>query len=65
MPDLLNDIKIFQYAGVGFGDNESILLMKSLKALSLLTGATNVRLWGKIQGTERDYYIAEGVYDGN
>jgi hypothetical protein len=23
----------------------------------------NVRLWGKIQGSEKDYFIAEGVYD--
>lgn len=24
-----------------------------------------MRLWGKIVGTEMDYYVAEGVYDGN
>jgi radial spoke head protein 4/6 len=65
VPDLLNDVKVFQYAGVGFGDNETIMLMKSLKNLSLSTGAANVRLWGKIHGTEKDYYIAEGTYDGN
>lgn len=22
-----------------------------------------MRLWGKIKGTERDYYVAEGVVD--
>ena len=38
--------------------------MKSLKKLVQQTGASNVRLWGKILGTEKDYYIAEGVYDG-
>lgn len=26
--------------------------------------ATNLRFFGKIFGTERDYYIAEGVFDG-
>jgi hypothetical protein len=30
-----------------------------LKQLSVSTGAGQVRLWGKIQGTKRDYYIAE------
>ena len=24
-----------------------------------------VRLWGKIRGTVKDYYIAEGTFDGN
>ena len=38
-----------------------MLLQKSLKALATTTGATNVRLWGKIHGSQRDYYIAEGT----
>lgn len=58
-------MKVFQYAGVGFGDNETLLLMKSLKKLATDTGAANIRLWGKIHGTEKDYYIAEGTYEGN
>lgn len=65
VPDLLNDVKIFQHAGVGFGDNETLLIMRSLKSLSTSTGAANLRLWGKIWGTERDYYIAEGTSDAN
>ena len=28
--------------------------------MALKTGATNLRFWGKIYGTEKDYYIAEG-----
>jgi len=24
-------------------------------------GSTQIRFWGKIKGTEKDYYIAEGV----
>lgn len=51
---------MYQWAGIGFGDNETLLLAKSLKLLSVSTGASNLRLWGKIQGTKRDYYIAEG-----
>lgn len=38
--------------------------MKSLKQLATTTGATSIRLWGKIHGTEKDYYIAEGQWDG-
>lgn len=65
VPDLLNDVKVYQWAGVGFGDNETLILMKSLKQLAAQTAATNLRLWGKIQGSDKDYYIAEGTYDGN
>jgi hypothetical protein len=39
--------------------------MKSLKQLAATTGAANVRLWGKIWGTDKDYYIAEGTSDAN
>jgi hypothetical protein len=38
--------------------------MKSLKQLVTQTGAVNIRMWGKIHGSSRDYYIAEGTYDG-
>jgi hypothetical protein len=33
--------------------------MKSLKQLAISSGA-DIKLWGKIHGTNQDYYIAEG-----
>ncbi len=39
--------------------------MKSLKALTLKTGASQIRFWGKVYGIEKDYFIAEGVLDGD
>ena len=36
------------------------MLQKSLKNLMVKSGATQGRLWGKIRGTVKDYYIAEG-----
>lgn len=41
-----------------------MLLQKSLKKLTASSGATNMRLWGLIHGTEKDYYVAEGVVEG-
>ena len=41
-----------------------MLVSKALKGLAASSGATNIRLWGKIHGVQRDYYIAEGTYDG-
>ena len=59
IPDLTEDQKIFQWAGIGFGDAETYRLMKSLKKLSTETGLAKIRFFGKIRGTEKDYYIAE------
>jgi radial spoke head protein 4A len=61
---LINDVKVFEWAGVGFSEYEALLLMKSLKQLASTTAANNIRLWGKILGTEKDYYIAEGSWEG-
>lgn len=57
--DLAALSKQWQWAGVGFGEQETYRLQKSLKKLSGKTSATNVTFFGKITGTERDYYIAE------
>jgi radial spoke head protein 4/6 len=40
-----------------------MILMKSLKALVVKTNATNLRFWGKIRGTEQDYFVAEVTAD--
>lgn len=40
-----------------------MLLQKSLKKLIASSGATSLRFWGKIKGTEKDYFIAEGTQE--
>jgi len=60
LPDLLNDAQILELASVGFGREETLLLQKSLTQLAARTQAQSLRFWGKILGTERDYYVAEG-----
>ena len=61
IPDLLADSKVWQWAGVGFGEYDTMLLQKSMKKLIVSSGATSLRFWGKIKGTEKDYFIAEGT----
>ena len=34
-----------------------------MKKLIVSSGATSLRFWGKIKGTERDYFIAEGTQE--
>jgi radial spoke head protein 4/6 len=61
MPDLMAQNKrVYQWAGIDLGEYNTMLLQKSLKALTVSADAANLRLWGKIRGTERDYYVAEG-----
>ena len=63
LPDVQADAKIWALAGVGFGEYETMLLQKSLKDLNVKSGATQARLWGKIRGTEKDYFVAEGTLE--
>ena len=61
---MLAESKIFQWAGIGFGQQELYRLQKSLKKLAADSGAARLRLFGKIRGTENDYYVAEGEVEG-
>lgn len=64
IPDLAKHGRIFEWAGVNFGEKEYFLLQKSLARLALKSQASKLRFWGKIYGSQRDYYIAEGVLEG-
>jgi hypothetical protein len=39
-------------------------MQKSMMKLLASSGSSQMRFWGKIKGTEFDYYIAEGKLDG-
>jgi len=62
--DLLADMRIFQWAGIGLGEQETYRLQKSLKKLATDSSATELKLFGKILGTQKDYYIVEATVDG-
>jgi len=62
MPDLIQDNKsVYQWAGISFGDQQCMLLQKSMQNLAKQSGATKLRFWGKINCTERDYWVVEGI----
>ena len=55
-------IKIFFFIlGVSFSEEESYRISLSLRKLAKETNATQLRFWGKILCSEKDYYIAEAV----
>mmetsp|Transcript_13608 Transcript_13608/g.15256 ORF Transcript_13608/g.15256 Transcript_13608/m.15256 type:complete len:391 (+) Transcript_13608:311-1483(+) len=60
LSDFQADSEILQWAGVGFGQDETFRLQASLTKLSVTSASEKLRFWGKIYGTERDYYVAEG-----
>lgn len=64
MPDLNADAQVWKWAGISFGDYDTLLLQKSIKLLSAKTGASSMRFWGKITGTKADYFIVEATVEG-
>lgn len=51
---------MFEWAGISFGEEETYKLQKSLKKLAVMSGATALRFWGKVYGSQKDYYVVEG-----
>lgn len=60
IPEYHNIFQTLEWVGISIGEKESYLLTNSLRNLAfnknLPNGAT---FWGKIYGTDKDYYIAE------
>lgn len=72
--DLVDASNMFEWAGVGFGREETFRLALSMKKLAFEQAdtVTEVALFGKILGTDADYYVvggksgaAEEAADGN
>jgi radial spoke head protein 4A len=57
---LPSSASLLEWAGVGIGKEETYRLYLAFKQLASSKSATNLRFWGKISGTNSDYYIAEG-----
>ncbi|CEM16903.1 unnamed protein product [Vitrella brassicaformis CCMP3155] len=65
LPNFMEEAAILEWAGVGFSKTETYRLACSLRRLGANTpGLQSLRFWGKILGTERDYYVAEGQIEG-
>jgi len=49
---------MLEWAGVNFGEDINYIIQKSLKRLAVLSGANSIKLFGKIYGTCKDYWVA-------
>lgn len=63
IPDIVEEARIFEWAGLSFGEDEVYKLSKSIKRLATLSGASKLRFWGKLYGSKKDYWITEGLLD--
>ena len=59
VPEYHNLFQIFEWFGVSMGEKMAYLLTNSLRNLASNKNLGNVIFWGKIYGSEKDYYIAE------
>jgi len=61
IPNLTEEASMLEWAGVKFGDDITYILQKSLKRLATLSQASSLRLFGKIYGLQKDYWVVEGT----
>jgi len=59
LPNLLQQAYFFEQAGIGLGQDETYRIWLSLKQLVDKGHFEKLRFWGKIFGTEKNYYVAE------
>jgi len=60
--NFMQDAVMFDWAGVGFGKQESFHIALALRGLAAqVPSLERLRLWGKVLGTEGDYLITEGT----
>lgn len=52
---------MLEWAGVNFGEDFNYLIQKSLKRLAVMSGAKTLKFFGKIFGSQKDYWIAQGT----
>jgi len=67
VPDFFEEADMLQWVGVGFGELESYKIKCALRNLAfkqMENAYTRIRLWGKILGSEADYYVAEAYKEG-
>jgi radial spoke head protein 4A len=60
LEDILYLSRILEWGGISFSKNEWFKIRLAMKKLLVESNAVSLRFWGKIFGTESDYYIIQG-----
>lgn len=56
----MDQSKMLEWAGINFGEDTVYLIQKSLKKLAQQSSASPLKFFGKIYGTQKDYWVAQG-----
>ncbi|CAF3759119.1 unnamed protein product [Adineta steineri] len=59
LPYILEQAYYFEQSGIGLGKDESYRIWLSLKQLVDKGHIEKIRFWGKLFGTQKNYYVAE------
>lgn len=59
VPNIPGDMRFVADAGIGLTDREAFLLQQAIQKLVRTKPLTTARFWGKVIGTENNYYICE------
>lgn len=62
-PDLLAEAWLLEHAGVQLGSDTVFELQVALRNLARDKNLSEARFFGKVQGTQRDYYVIEYKQD--
>ena len=62
LPNVVEDLAMFEHAGVGFAREEGYRLFLAMAQLKQAHGLASIRLFGKVLGTQSDYYVVEGKH---
>eukprot|EP00742_Colponemidia_sp_Colp-10_P000571 GILJ01000625.1.p1 GENE.GILJ01000625.1~~GILJ01000625.1.p1 ORF type:complete len:473 (+),score=96.00 GILJ01000625.1:42-1421(+) len=63
LPDVMEEARLFEWAGIGLSTEDVYRLLLSLRKLASDSSAKSLRFWGKVTGLCRDYIVAEGLLD--
>ena len=55
------DSRYLEWVGVSFGSEFAAKLHLAITRLGRIENVSEIRFWGVIQGTNNDYYVAQGV----
>jgi hypothetical protein len=65
VPDVVEQLALLEWAGVVFTDEEKYLLALSIQKLTTERELEQVRFFGKLRGTQRDYFVVEATLSGD
>lgn len=52
---------MLEWAGISFSEEETYRIYTSIRKLAEAAKCDELRFWGKILGSEKDYYVVEGI----